>query len=107
MGHTVEKITAKPQKVIRRISRGNQVTLPPHFLKENGLHIGDSVEILEEKGKVTIKPLTILGSQEKEHFIQKIQNLFDRIDHQVVKEDLGEEEVMLNMINQEIEESRK
>ena len=73
MGHTVEKITAKPQKVIRRISRGNQVTLPPHFLKENGLHIGDSVEILEEKGKVTIKPLTILGSQEKEHFIQKIQ----------------------------------
>jgi bifunctional DNA-binding transcriptional regulator/antitoxin component of YhaV-PrlF toxin-antitoxin module len=107
MRHTVEKITSKPQKVIRRISRGHQVTLPPHFLKENGLHIGDAVEILEEKGKVTIQPLTILGSQEKEHFIQKIQNLFDKIDHQMIKKELGEEEVMLNMINQEIEEFRK
>ncbi len=108
MGNTVEKIITKPQRIIRRISRGHQVTLPPHFMKENGLHIGDAVEILEEKGKITIQPLIITDSQEKSRLIQTIQGLFGQIDSQVSKEGLSRnEEAILEIINNEIEQSRK
>jgi bifunctional DNA-binding transcriptional regulator/antitoxin component of YhaV-PrlF toxin-antitoxin module len=108
MTNTVKKQVSSQRKLIRRISRGHQVTLPPHFLKENGLHIGDSVEILEEKGKVTIQPVTIVGAQDKSRLIETIQSLFSEMDNQISKEKkLNGEELILQEINQEIEQSRK
>lgn len=84
------------------------MTLPPHFLKENDLHIGDSVEILEEEGKVTIQPITITSSRDKSRLIQTIQNLFSRIDNDIPeKEKFKDEESALQIIDQEIRDSRK
>ena len=40
------KVQMKP--LIRKISRGNQVTLPPKFVSDHHLDAGDSVEMIEE-----------------------------------------------------------
>lgn len=106
-GKTVEKVVTKPQRVIRRISRGHQVTLPPRFLKKNDLHVGDAVEIFEEEGKITIQPITITNSQEKSRLIQTVQDLFAQIDSQTSEIQLKNEEDILKVINNEIEQSRK
>ncbi len=108
MASTIKKQISSERKVIRRISRGHQVTLPPHFLKENDLHIGDSVEIFEEEGKVTIQPIAIISSKDKSRLIQTIQNLFSQIDNEIPEEKkFKDEESVFEVIDQEIKDSRK
>ncbi len=107
MANTV--ISALPkQKILRRISRGNQVTLPPRFLKENDLHIGDTVEFIEETGRVTIQPMITAEALDKSRLIQKIQDLFFQMDTQIPEEKrVKDEQEALQVIDQEINLFRK
>jgi len=90
------------KKLVRRISRGHQVTLPPHFLTANNLHTGDNVEVIEEEGKVIIQPF---DSTNKRELIEKIQILFGQIDKN--KSTLPiDEQLLLATIDQEIEAMR-
>lgn len=109
MANPLKKTPTPPKKrLIRKISRGHQITLPPCFLKENDLHIGDTVEILEQEGKVIIQPLISETSIEKRQLISKIKALFERIDSDLAESSSPtNEEQLLEEINREIESTRK
>lgn len=92
----------QPKKILRRITFGNQVTLPPHFMKKYGLHVGDHVEVFEEKDRVIIQ-LSHPSEKEKQRLMKKVTSFFkDQKDFS----DENEEDI-LDMIDSERQETRQ
>lgn len=92
------------KKFVRRISRGNQVTLPPNFLTKNNLCKGDNVEVIEEDGKVIIQTFE---PNDKKKLVEKIQSLFTQMDQVNNQKDFSlDEKSLLSIIDKEIEAVR-
>ena len=97
-------LTSQPTSrsfVIRRISRGHQITLPKDFLLHNHLQVGDAVQMTEQNGCLTIQPLALTDTR-KQQLLQKIESLFQTAD-QADRGDLPtDEDQLLTLIDQEI-----
>ena len=89
--------------LIRKISRGNQVTLPPKFVAFHDLYAGDPIEMIEDGDNLILKVPAFSKEGEKKKEIENIKALFQKIDRIRDLEGqshLSEEEVMENVIQE-------
>lgn len=95
------QVLKKP--IIRKISRGNQVTLPPKFVSAHHLDAGDPIEMIEQGDYLIIRVPAFSKNAEREKVIENIKTLFQEIDYNRESEGvshLSEEDIMKNVIQE-------
>ncbi len=81
------------EKVIRKITSGKQITLPPSFCKEHHLEAGELVAMYVKEGVLFVEPY-----QEKSKAVKKLEKLFAETPEGF--QDISED-VLLNDIDRE------
>lgn len=87
------------EKLVRKITSGKQITLPPSFCKEHHLEAGELVAMYVKEGVLFVEPY-----QEKSKAVKKLEELFAKspVDFHNIAEDS-----LLYEIGREIGRSRE
>ncbi|KIE05724.1 hypothetical protein NF27_DC00030 [Candidatus Jidaibacter acanthamoeba] len=86
-------------RVIRKITSGKQVTLPPDFCEKNDLQVGELVAMHLDDGKLIIEPY-----RNRSKALEKLEELFKTLPGAFGEES---EESLLETIDEEISATRK
>ena len=86
--------------IVRKITTGYQITLPPHFRSNHHLHVGSILSITDEGDRLIIEPYI-----NKSKALSKLKELFTQPKLNDFK-DMDEEEIS-SLVDHEIKEARK
>ncbi|MBF0518251.1 MAG: AbrB/MazE/SpoVT family DNA-binding domain-containing protein [Nitrospirae bacterium] len=88
--------------IVRKISRGFQITIPRTLRETFGLHIGDMIEFEQKDDMFILRPVEVIRRKE---MVQKLKHILENQQENEFS-DLSEDEIM-TIANEEITKSRK
>ena len=70
------------QRVVSKVTRKGQITIPASFRKRHGIDEGSAVEIVQEDSRLTVKPipnlLQIVGEDKGRYKPSKVKDMLDK-----------------------------
>ncbi|MBF0466773.1 MAG: AbrB/MazE/SpoVT family DNA-binding domain-containing protein [Nitrospirae bacterium] len=88
--------------IVRKISRGFQITIPRTLRETFGLHIGDMIEFEQKDDMFILRPVEVIRRKE---MVQKLKHILENQQENEFS-NLSEDEIM-TIANEEIRKSRK